>query len=180
MARHPDWFERLDAIQTLVSKAQTLQWLGRAEIKAIFECSERDSIRLLHKFGASIQNNALCLLRTALLTQLEALRSSSTYAVFLQKRHNVARHLTTAQAESTTRRFTVRTPSHEAPSGSELLNLPHTISWRRTERFGAGRFEVLYQDGADLMSQLAQFLSAAGVNQREFMAATEPDNEPAR
>ena len=36
MARHPDWFQRLDAIVEIVSRADRLEWLGRTEIEAIF------------------------------------------------------------------------------------------------------------------------------------------------
>ena len=51
MARHPEWFERLDAITEVVRQSGGLEWIGRKEMKVIFCCSERDSIRLLHKFG---------------------------------------------------------------------------------------------------------------------------------
>ena len=50
MARHPGWFERLDAIVDLTRQTRA-ECLGRKEMKALFGCSERDSIRLLHKFG---------------------------------------------------------------------------------------------------------------------------------
>ena len=43
-----------------------------------------------------------------------------------------------------------------------------------------GRFEVLYDDGADLMWQLAEFLGAAGVNRDEFFAGTEPSDGASR
>ena len=59
-----------------------------------------------------------------------------------------------------------------------MEDLPKTITWRRAD--GLGRFEVLYDDGADLMWQLAEFLRAAGVNRDEFFAATEPCDDPAR
>jgi hypothetical protein len=177
MARHPDWFERLDTIHDVITHTDSLQWLTKVEIKAIFDCSERDSIRLLHRFGAATVNNALCLTRTALLVQLEAIRRGSTYATYIQKRQNVARHLTAAQDESRARQFPVRRTDMKS---SEFLGLPATIRWRRTEPSGTGRFEVLYRDGGDLMSQLAQFLTAAGINREEFLAATEPEDGSAR
>ena len=92
MARHPEWFERLDAIQEVLQRAE-VESLGRKEIKAIFGCSERDSIRLLHKFGATEQGNALSLPRSALQAQLRAIRVGSTYGAFLRQRQEVARHL---------------------------------------------------------------------------------------
>ena len=58
MARSPDWYARLDAILVTLGSATALAWLGRAEIGALFGCGERDSIRLLHKFGAAERGNA--------------------------------------------------------------------------------------------------------------------------
>ena len=178
MARHPDWFERLEAITQVVRQAVELAWLGRNEMKAIFNCSERDSIRLLHKFGAQERNNALTLARPALLAQLEAIRGGSSYAAFLRQRQDVARQLAEARAEAAARQFRVRPPIPEDEL-ARLQDLPKTITWRRDSTAGPGRFEIRYQNGADLMWQLAEFLSAAGVNREEFVAATEPHDDPA-
>ena len=179
MARHPEWFERLDPILEVVRRPSGLEWIGRQEMKAIFCCSERDSIRLLHKFGADERDNALSLPRSALLAQLEAIRSGSTYAAFLRQRHDMVQHLTAARAEAAARQF--RVPSR-APEdrGARLDDLPKTITWRRAVGSDPGRFEVLYDDGADLMWQLAEFLGAAGVNRDEFFAGTEPADGAAR
>ena len=78
---------------------------SRKEIKAIFGCSERDSIRLLHKFGAEERDNALSLPRSALLAQLGAICRGTTYGAFLRQRQEVARHLTAARAETSARQF---------------------------------------------------------------------------
>src|SRR6267154_85026 len=158
MARHPGWFERLDAITEVVHQAGGLEWLGRNEIKAIFGCSERDSIRLLHKFGAEERDNTLSLPRSSLLVQLEAVLAGRTYAAFLRQRQDVAKHLTAARAETTARQFRVRPVTGEERL-TRLKDLPNTISWRRDAVNRSGRFEVLYRDGADLMRQLAEFLS---------------------
>jgi hypothetical protein len=179
MARHPEWFEQLDAILEVVRQADHLEWLGRNEIKAIFHCSERDSIRLLHKFGAEERSNALSLPRSALLAQLEAIRGGSTFAAFSRQRQGVARQLAAAFAESAARQFRVRSPAPcERPA--RLQNLPPTITWRRTAPTGAARFEIVYENGGDLMSQLSAFLSAAGVNREEFLAGTEPTDDCGR
>jgi hypothetical protein len=172
MARHPDWFEHLDAILEVVRRAE-VEWLGRKEIKAIFGCSERDGVRLLHKFGAEERGNALSLPRSALLVQLEAIGSGSTYAAFLRQRQDLARQLTAARAETAARQFRVR-PNVPTPLRRGLDELPETISLGRAQSDGPGRFEIRYKDGADLMWQLAEFLSVAGVNREEFFAATEP------
>jgi hypothetical protein len=172
MARHPDWFLRLDAIVEVVSQAERLDWLGRTEIQAIFGCSQRDSIRLLHKFGAAERDNALSLPRTALLTQLQAIRSGSTYAAFLRQRQGVARELSAARAETSARQFRVCPVEQDAPP-ARFEDLPGTIALSRPVATGPGRLEILYQDGADLMHQLAVFLAVAGVNREEFFAATE-------
>lgn len=172
MARHPEWFERLDAIEEVVRKAVDLEWLGRVEIGSIFRCSERESIRLLHRFGAGERDNALSLPRTALLAQLQAIRAGSTYAAFQRQRQHVAKQLSAAQAEASARQFRIRaTPPEKRP---RLENLPETITWRRLAPVGPGRFAIEYRDGADLMWQLAEFLGAAGVEREEFFAGTEP------
>jgi hypothetical protein len=175
MARHPEWFERLDVIAEVVRQSDGLEWIGRKEMKAIFSCSERDSIRLLHKFGAKERDNALSLPRSALLAQLEAVRSGSNYGAFLRQRQNVVQQLSAARAEAAARQF--RVVSRPRP---QLENLPSTITWRRDAAGGRARFEVLYDDGADLMRQLSEFLSAAGVNREEFFAGTEPSYGPSR
>jgi len=171
MARCPDWFARLDAIAEAVRQADGIDWLGRREIRALFQAGERDSIRLLHKFGARQRDNALSLPRTALLAQLEAVRGGSAYAAFLRRRRDVAGQLAAARSESAAREFRVQAPG---PPPASLRDLPATVSWRRTAPRGPARFEILYRDGADLMEQLARFLSAAGVHREEFFAATEP------
>ena len=179
MARHPDWFERLDSITEVVRQSGGPEWIGRKEMQAIFCSSERDSIRLLHKFGAEERENALTLARSALLVQLEAIRSGTTYAAFLRQRQDVVKQLTAAQAEAAARQFRAasRVP---ADRQARLENLPKTITWRRAAPTGRGRFEVLYDDAADLMWQLSEFLSAAGVNRDEFFEGTEPSDGAAR
>lgn len=179
MARHPEWFERLDTIVEVVRQADHLEWLGRTEVKAIFNCSERDSIRLLHKFGAEERANALSLPRSALLAQLEAVRGGSTFAAFSRQRQGVAKQLAAARAETSARQFRVRAAlPEERPA--RLQDLPPTITWRRAAARGPARFEILYDDGADLMWQLAEFLNAAGVNRTEFLAGTEPTDDLGR
>ena len=63
---------------------------------------------------------------------------------------------------------------------ARLEDLPPTITWRRVSLTGSARFEILYDDGADLMWQLAEFLNAAGVNRAEFLEKTEPADDPAQ
>ena len=176
MARHPEWFDRLDAIQEVVRSAE-VEWLGRKEIKAIFGCSERDSIRLLHKFGAEEKGNALSLPRSWLLVQLGAIRVGSTYEAFVRQRQEVARHLTQARSETAARHFHVRQSSADSQVRG-FRDLPETISLQKALPTEVGRFEVRYTDGADLMRQLAEFLAVAGVNREEFFAATEPGDAP--
>jgi hypothetical protein len=176
MARHPEWFGRLDAITEVVRQSSGIEWIGRKEMKAIFGCSERDSIRLLHKFGAEERDDALSVSWPSLLAQLEAIRSSSTYLAFLRQRQGVAEQLTAAQKESSARGFRVAAWA-PADRRADFQDLPGTITWRRDGLTGRARFEILYEDGADLMRQLAEFLGAAGVNRDEFVAGTEPSDD---
>jgi hypothetical protein len=172
MARSPDWYARLDAILATLRAATTLDWLGRAEVGALFGCGERDSIRLLHKFGAVERGNALTLGRASLLPQLEAIAAGSSYAAFLRQRQGVARHLAQARTEAAARQFRARAAFPDFPA-PRLDDLPSTLTWRRMGP--QGRFEIRYDDGADLLAQLAEFLHAAGANRAAFLDGTEPE-----
>ena len=122
MARHPGWFERLDAILD-IARQSPAEFFGRREMKAVFACSERDGIRLLHKFGATEIADALSLPRASLLTQLEELRLGTAYAAFLRQRQQVAKHLAVAHAENVARRR--RIPgSAQFQAGKSLADLP--------------------------------------------------------
>ncbi len=171
MARQPEWFSRLDTIEETLQHQVAAEWFGRQQVAAAFGVSDRDSIRLLHKFGAQRQADALAVSRSALLAQLGAVRAGSAYQAFLRQREQVAGHLAAAREESAARRFRVPRPRQER---ARLADLPATLSWRRASPEALGRFEILYDDGADLMWQLAEFLAAAGVNREEFLRATEP------
>ena len=174
MARAPAWYSRLDAILSTLSGREESKWLGRAEIGALFGCGARDSIRLLHKFGAAVQDDALCLSRAGLLGQLETIATSPAYAAFRRQRAGLAQHLAQAQAEIAARQFRARAAFAPAPA-PRLEALPPTLTWRRAGPTGPGRFAILYTDGADLLTQLAEFLHAAGANREEFFEATEPE-----
>ncbi len=173
MARHPEWFDRLDAIEETLRQAEPVEWLGRQEIAAAFGMGDRDSIRLLHKFGAARQADALVVGRSALLAQLGGVRAGSAYQAFSRQREQLASHLEAARAESAARLFRVP-PAQREPAKARLEDLPTTLTWRRASPQAPGHFEILYDDGADLMWQLAEFLAAAGVNREEFFRATEP------
>jgi hypothetical protein len=174
MARPPDWYTRLDAILATLRDASTLEWLTRTEIGALFGCGERDSIRLLHKFGATERGNALTLERASLLPQLEAIAAGSSYAAFRQQREGVARHLAQARTEAAARQFRARAAFPASP-GPRLEDLPATLTWRRAAPQGPARFEIRYEDGADLLCQLAEFLHTIGANRAAFLAGTEPE-----
>lgn len=174
MARFPDWYSRLDGILATVGAAENLEWLGRAEMGALFGCGERDAIRLLHTFGAVVRDDALALSRQSLLPQLEAIAKGTRYAAFRQQREGVAQHLAQARSEAAARQFRVRAALPAAPR-PRLDALPQTITWRRTADQGPAQFEIVYEDGADLMAQLAEFLEAAGANREEFFEGTEPE-----
>ena len=170
MARYPEWFSRLDRIEEGVRSAET-EFFGRREIQAVFECSERDSIRLLHKFGAIERLNVLSLPRAALLTQLEVVRRASAYRSYVQQRQQVGRRLTEVQGEIAARQFRIA-PKLE-PRKGRFEDLPKTIRLEPAIAGSPGRLEIVYSDGADLMRQVADFLAVAGVNREEFLAVTE-------
>jgi len=89
MARYPAWFERLDGILSELEGSP--ERLGRDEVQALFGVGERDSLRLLNRFGARRSGDALALDRGSLLHQLEALRSTDAYRAFRAQRGAVGR-----------------------------------------------------------------------------------------
>ncbi len=176
MARHPEWFSRLEAIEE-TARRSSAESLGRNEVQSLFGVSERDAIRLLHKFGAQARANALAVGRSALLAQLGAVRAGSTYGAFSRQREGVASQLAAARAQTSARQFRVRSALPEERK-ARLEALPETVTWRRTGPTGPARFEILYDDGADLMWQLAEFLEAAGSDRAGFFRGTEPGEDP--
>lgn len=122
MARHPDWFQRLDAILD-AARGADVESLGRVEIRALFGCAERDSIRLLHRFGATKAADALSLPRALLVEGLESVRASASYTVFLRKRRQVAKHLEAAHADHAARRQTIA-GSVDFQPGKSFADLP--------------------------------------------------------
>ena len=164
MARHPDWFERLDAIVD-TTRQMPVESLGRKEMKAVFACSERDSIRLLHKFGAAVNADALSLPRSALLAQLEALRSGMAYAAFLRQRQQVAQHLAVAQAENVARRR--RIPgSAEFQAGKTIADLPAGV------RLEPGRIVCEFAYPEDFWSMIDALADIAAQDPEAFENAT--------
>ena len=171
MARHPEWFERLEAIAEALRDSPAPA-LGRPEIRALFQVSERDAIRLLHRFGGERRADTLSVPRSGLLPQLEALRGGAAYQAFLRQRQGVAQQLTEARNQSRARQFRVRAALPE-PTPAGLADLPATCTWRRVGP-GPGRFEIRYENAEDLLWQLAEFLEAAGGDRAEFFRGTEP------
>ena len=58
----------------------------------------------------------------------------------------------------------------------QWTDLPGTLTWRRTVPAGPARFEILYDDGADLMWQLSEFLRVCSSNRDDYFEATEPQS----
>ena len=175
MARHPEWFARLEAIEDTLRQSPAPA-LGRPEIRAVFAVSDRDAIRLLHRFGGERQADALSIPRSAVLAQLGAVKEGNAYQTFLRQRAGLAQQLAQAREESRARQFRVRSlPAAAPPAGFE--SLPGTLTWRRAAAPEPGRFEILYENGEDLLWQLAEFLEAAGRNRTEFFRDTEPAEE---
>ncbi len=66
MARHPEWFERIEAIEEAVRQAAVTESFGAPEIGAVFRSSYRESVRLLHQFGARYESGSLSVSRRLL------------------------------------------------------------------------------------------------------------------
>ena len=164
MARHPDWFNRLDAI--LEAGRQTpVDHLGRLEVRALFAVSKRDSIRLLHKFGAAEIGDALSLPRSSLLAQLEALQSGTAYSAFLRQHQQVAKHLAVAHAENVARRR--RIPgSAEFQAGKSIADLPAGV------RLEPGRIVCEFTYPEDFWATIDALADIAAQDPEAFENAT--------
>ena len=164
MARHPDWFERLDAILDTI-RPMSIECLGRKEMKAVFACSERDSIRLLHKFGATVNADALSLPRSSLRAQLEALQSGTAYSAFLRQRQQVAKHLAVAHAENVARRR--RIPgSPQFQAGKSIADLPAGV------RLEPGRIVCEFAYPEDFWAMIDTLADIAAQDSEAFENAT--------
>lgn len=164
MARHPDWFARLDAILD-TTRQMPLECLGRKEIKAVFACSERDSIRLLHKFGATVNADALSLPRSSLLAQLEALQSGTAYSAFLRQRQQVAKHLAVAHAENVARRRRIPGAA-QFQAGKSLADLPAGV------RLEPGRIVCEFAYPEDFWAMIDTLADVAAQDPEAFENAT--------
>ena len=173
MARHPEWFARLEAIEDTLRQSPAPA-LGRPEIRAVFAVSDRDAIRLLHRFGGERQADALSIPRSALLAQLDVVRRGPGYQAFLRQCQGIAQYLKQTREETRARQFRARSALAEPEERAGFAELPNTIAWRRTNPTGPTHFEIRYDTGEDLMWQLAEFLRGAGQNRAEFFRATEP------
>lgn len=164
MARFPNWFLRLDAIVDVIRQT-SLDVLARREIAALFSCSDRDSIRLLHKFGATHSVDALSLPRSSLLTQLETVRLSAAYATFLRQRHQVAQTLAVAQAETVARNRRIA-GSAEFQVGKTLKDLPAGI------RIEVGRIVCEFRYPEEFWALIDELADIAAQDPSAFEDAT--------
>lgn len=146
MARQPNWFSILEVILHTIQHA-SVESFGRREIQALFGCSQRDSIRLLHRFGATETAGALSLPRAALIVQLEAVQSGDGYSAFLRRRKKVARYLAAAQSESVSRNRSIA-GSPEFLAGRSLTDLPSGV------RLEPGRVQFQFAYPEDFWSMV--------------------------
>ena len=160
MARHPDWFQRLDSILS-TARVAPLESLGRGEIQALFGCAGRDSIRLLHKFGAVKVADALSLPRPVLVTALEAVRAGAAFAAFQRKRRQVAKHLAAAQTDHIARQRPIAGSVDFRP-GKSFADLPPGV---RIER---GRITCTFERPEDFWAQIDALADIAASHPQDF------------
>lgn len=163
MARHPDWFQRLDSILAAAREAPS-DTFGRREIRALFGCAERDSIRLLHRFGAEKAADALSLPRGLLVSHLEAVRRSPAYATFQRKRRQVAKHLAAAQADHIARQQPIA-GTVDFQSGRTFADLPAGL---RLER---GRITCEFERPEDFWALIDKLADIAAAHPDRFEEA---------
>lgn len=122
MARFPDWYQRLDSILETAA-ASPLETMGRREIRTLFACSERDSLRLLNQFGATKQKDTLRITPSQVRAHLEELRNSPAFRQYRQQTEQVSAFIT---VENRPRRCASVCSSAIAPSGCWRLSTAPT------------------------------------------------------
>ena len=165
MARPPDWFDRLDALQATL-RASEIPSLGRREMQELFACSERESLRLLNRFGAVKIGDTLQLARRALLTQLEALRASRTFQLFRQKQQQLSETMAVARPASKARFRRIAGSVEFVPRTWTELSADITLE--------PGRLEVRFATEEDLWFLLDQLADVAAQDGEGFRARIEP------
>jgi len=170
MARVPAWFNRLEAV-LLTLQESSWEKLGRGELQTLFACSERDSQRLLKRWGATRTDGILQIERSALLRQLETLRDSPVYRAFLHKQGQVAARMTVAKPAAKARFRRI--------AGS-LEGVPRKrTEWPEGLTLEPGRLEVRFQLEEDLWHLLDQLADIAAQDEHAFCRRAEPAR-PAR
>ena len=163
MARHPEWFQRLDSILATAREAPS-ESFGRREIRALFGCAERDSIRLLHTFGAEKVADALSLPRGLLVSQIEAIRIGPAYAAFQRKRRQVAKHLAAAQADHIARQRPIA-GSADFQAGTSFADLPAGV------RLARGRITCEFERPEDFWALIDKLADIAAADPERFEEA---------
>ena len=165
MARVPDWYLRLEDLLLAVQESSR-EKLGRGEVQTLLACSERDSQRLLKRWGATRTDGALQIERAALLRQLETLRDSPAYRTFLQKQGQVAARLTEAKPAAKARFRRIAGSLEGVPR--QLAELPEGLTLE------PGRLEVRFQVEEDLWHLLDQLADIAAQDEHAFRQRAEP------
>jgi hypothetical protein len=165
MAKYPDWFDRLDSILTTLG-ASPLDSLDRREIEALFACSERDSLRLLNRFGANKTGGTLQIERASLVRQLEALRTSGAYRSFLSKEDRVTGTMAVAKPASRARFRRIAGSAEFEPR--RLGDLPDAIT------LAPGLLQVRFELEEDLWYLLDQLADIAAQDSDAFRRRVEP------
>lgn len=166
MARTPDWFDRLPTILEALRNSPA-EILGRAEIQALFATSERDSWRLLRRFGAQLAGDLLSVEKTSLLSQLETLMVGADYQAFRRRKERVADDLAVTRP-ATQARFHRIAGSPEFDTSRRLKNLPPDI------KLEPGRLEVRFGTEEDLWWLLDQLADIAAQDEAAFRSCIEP------
>ena len=180
MPAKPSWFRNLPYIIEGLEQS-SLSFLDRQAVEKLFGVGERRARQVLEQFagreGLLQLGNAAAVPRERFLENLRAFSHGEEVAAAEGERRRAAEQLQAAKVESAARQFRVMIGN---PAGRPRLEaLPETVAWRRAQPAGPARFAILYDDGADLLWQIAEFLRAASANRHEFFDATEPAAAPA-
>lgn len=156
MPRRPEWVHRLNtALAQLDSIAAPT--LDRRAIEVLLGVSPRQAIRILHRLCGHQAGQALVIGRDELKEKLTELSANGDVRFERSRHGRVGEELARLGSARNASRIAV-----DAPASSDLAQLSPNI------RLGAGKLEIAFESGEDLLSLLLELAQAIAADPDHF------------
>lgn len=161
MPRRPEWIHRLNAALAQLDTL-TAPTLDRRAIEVLLNVSPRQAIRILHRLCGHQAGQALVIGRAELRQKLTELAANGEVRFERSRHGRVGEELARIGSARNARRIAV-----ESPASSDLAQLSPGI------RLGAGKLEIAFQSGEDLLSLLLELAQAIAADPERFQQRME-------